>query len=391
MNDESAARTTPTRVRKALVAFASRTHKGRIAFTSGNTIRDDQGSDRDELWPMTTVAKFGIAAACPDMATYKAWAIAAEEAGYDLLGYGDSQCLIPEMNVALAALAGVTSRALLCPTVSNPITRHPTVAASAFAALQELSAGRTRFCLGSGDSAALSIGERPSTLRELEDFGRAFAALTRGERATYHGREVRLEWSTRAVPLWIAAGGPRTMELAGTIADGVLLGAGLSEPVVRDAVARVRGAAQRAGRDPETVEIWIFSKVYLSESEEAAWHELAYTLAASAHHAFRHSLDGKFVPERWRVPLEQLQRYYVVNEHNNLANQGERNAQLVVESGLTEFLGPRFLLAGPPARVRARIAEMVDWGVTGFFTSAMFGDPIGMTRAIARDVIAPMR
>jgi 5,10-methylenetetrahydromethanopterin reductase len=340
---------------------------------------------------MATIAKFGIAAGCPDMATYKEWAIAAEEAGYDLLGYGDSQCLIPEMNVALAAMAGVTDRAWLCPTVSNPITRHPTVAASAFSALQELSDGRTRFCLGSGDSAALSIGERPSTLRELEDYGRAFTALTGGERARYHGREIRLEWATRAVPLWIAAGGPRTMDLAGTIADGVLLGAGLSEPVVRDAVARVRSAADRAGRDPDAIEVWIFSKIYLSDSEEAAWHELAYTLAASAHHAFRHSLDGKFVPERWRGPLDELQREYVVREHNNLANHGERNARLVIESGLTEFLGPRFLLAGPPERVRARIAEMVEWGVTGFLTSAMFGDPIGMTRAIARDVITPMR
>jgi 5,10-methylenetetrahydromethanopterin reductase len=335
--------------------------------------------------------QFGVAAGCPDLATYVEWARVAEAAGFDLLGYGDSQCLIPELSVALAALAGATSRPLLCPTVSNPVTRHPTVAASAFAALQELSDGRTRFCLGSGDSAALSIGARPASLAELEAYATAVRGLTRGETVRYHGRDVRLEWRTRPVPVWIAAGGPRTMALAGRVADGVLLGAGLAEDVVRDAVGRVRGAAEQAGRDPDNVEIWIFSKIHLCESEEQAWDDLAWTLAASAHHAFRFTLEGKFVPERHTAALHALHEHYVVREHNNLANTGQTNAQLVRETGLTEFLGPRFLLAGPPARVHERILELASWGVTGFFTSAMFGAPIEATRRIGDEVIAPLR
>jgi 5,10-methylenetetrahydromethanopterin reductase len=335
--------------------------------------------------------QFGVAAGCPDLATYREWAQVAEASGFDLLGYGDSQCLIPELSVALAAMAGVTTRSLLCPTVSNPVTRHPTVAASAFSALQELSEGRTRFCLGSGDSAALSVGARPSSLAELEAYATAVRGLTRGETVSYHGRELRLEWRTRPVPVWIAAGGPRTMALAGRVADGVLLGAGLSEDVVRDAVGRVRGAAEDAGRDPDDVEIWIFSKIYLCESEEQAWHDLAWTLAASAHHAFRFTLEGKFVPEQYAPALRALHEQYVVREHNNLANTGRTNADLVRETGLTDFLGPRFLLAGPPSRVQERIVELASWGVTGFFTSAMFGAPIEATRRIGEDVITPLR
>lgn len=335
--------------------------------------------------------QFGVAAACPDLASYVEWARVAEDAGFDLLGYGDSQCLIPEMTVALAALAGATRRPLLCPTVSNPLTRHPTVTAAAFSALQELSGGRTRFCLGSGDSAALSIGARPAGLAELEAYATAVRDLTAGRTADYHGRSLRLEWGVRPVPVWLAAGGPRTMALAGRVADAVLLGAGNTEEVVRDAVARVRRAAEDAGRDPDAVEVWIFSKIHLCDDEQQAWHDLASTLAASAHHAFRFTTEGKFVPPHHEDALRELQRSYVVREHNNLAHTGHTNADLVRDLGLLEFLGTRFLVAGPPDRVRRRIRELASWGVTGFFTSAMFGAPLEATRRIGEEVVRPLQ
>jgi 5,10-methylenetetrahydromethanopterin reductase len=338
-----------------------------------------------------TQLEFGIAAGLPSVGAYQEWAMVAEACGYDLLGYGDSQCLIPEMCVTMAAMATVTDRVLLCPTVSNPLTRHPSVMASAFAALQQLSNGRTRLGLGSGDSAALSIGERPASLRALEEYARAVAALGRGGDADFRGRRFRLEWDAPHVPLWMAAGGPRTMRLAGAVADGVLLGSGLTEDVVRDGIAQVHAGALEAGRDPSEVEIWMFTKIYLCESEEQAWHDLAWTLAASAHHAFRFTLEGKFVPPQWRDALVRLQAEYAVREHNNLANSGDTNASLVVDSGLTEFLGSRFLLAGPAARVVERIEELERWGITRFFTAGMFGEPLAYTRDVAEQVIAPLK
>jgi 5,10-methylenetetrahydromethanopterin reductase len=335
--------------------------------------------------------KFGIAAGLQDVGSYQGWARLAERCGYDLIGYGDSQCLIPELCVGLTALATVTEHVLLCPTVTNPVTRHPSVMASAFSTLQQLSGGRTRFGMGSGDSAALSIGERPATLSELAEYGRAFNALTRGEEATYRGRHFRLEWNAPPVPMWLAAGGPRTMRLAGEIAEGVILGSGLTEAVVRDAIRRVRDGAVAAGRDPASVEVWLYAKIYLCDSEEQAWHDLAWTLAASAHHAFRSTFEGKFVPPEWHESLRRLQEGYVVREHNNLASAGPANAALVVDSGLTSFLGPRFLLAGPPERIVDRIEEIAGWGVSGVFTSGMFGDPFSYTSDVADGVMAPLR
>jgi len=333
-----------------------------------------------------TALKFGIAAGLPHVHDYQRWARLAEGAGYDLLGFGDSQCLIPEMCVSLAAMATVTERVTLCPTVSNPLTRHPSVMASAFGALQQLSTNRTMLGLGSGDSAALSVGERPASLSAMRAYCNAFSALVRGDTASYRGKQMRLEWDVPAVPLMLAAGGPKTMQLAGQVADAVLLGCGMTEDVVRDAIDRVQSAAAAAGRPP--IEIWVFSKLYIADTPQAAWHELAWTLAASAHHAFRHGYDGKFVPERWRSAIDQIQSNYVVREHNNLAATGTTNADLVRQTGLADFLGPRFMIAGPVDVIVDRIHELNRWGVTGFFTSGMFGEPFAYTRQIAELVLS---
>src|SRR6516165_4204185 len=110
----------------------------------------------------------------PDLGRFLEWATLAESCGYDLIGYGDSQCLLPELHVALAATTTVTHRALLCPTVTNPITRHPAVTASAFGALQQLAGGRMRYCVGTGDSAAWLVGERPARVDQIAEHCRAF-------------------------------------------------------------------------------------------------------------------------------------------------------------------------------------------------------------------------
>jgi len=335
--------------------------------------------------------RLGIAASCPDVPSYVRWAALAEACGYDLLGYGDSPCLLPELYIGLTAMAAATERALICPTVTNPRTRHPAVAASAFAALQQLSHGRARFCLGTGDSAVLTIGQRPSSVADLTAYATAFKALTGGEEASFGGRTFRLAWPAPTVPLWVAAEGPRMLALAGALADGVLVGGGLTEDIVRDSLDRIARAAVAAGRRPEDVEVWFFAKIFLCESEEQAWRDLAWTLAASAHHVFRHGAAGKFVPANLLDAIDQLQGRYSVAEHDALTRPATANAALVNDLGLTEFLGRRFLLAGPAATVTERIEELARWGATNLFTSAMFGDPFAYTSVVAREVLSPLR
>ena len=150
---------------------------------------------------MVTRVRLGISAGLPDLRDSVRWARGAETLGFDLIGYGDSPCLLPELHVALGAIASVTERAVVCSTVTNPVTRHPSVSASAFGAAQQLAQGRIRYCVGTGDSATQLVGEAPASLSELEAHARAFRALTSGDDAHWHGRSFRLEWPVPPVPL----------------------------------------------------------------------------------------------------------------------------------------------------------------------------------------------
>ena len=81
-----------------------------------------------------------------------------EDAGFEWLGVADSQSVFREMYVALTVAALHTRRVRLGPLVTNPLTRHLVVTASAIASVDELSGGRAVLGLGSGDSAIYTIG-----------------------------------------------------------------------------------------------------------------------------------------------------------------------------------------------------------------------------------------
>jgi alkanesulfonate monooxygenase SsuD/methylene tetrahydromethanopterin reductase-like flavin-dependent oxidoreductase (luciferase family) len=177
------------------------------------------------------------------------------------------------------------------------------------------------------------------------------------------------------------------MRLAGQLADGVIFGNGISQEVVEANLASVRAAAVDAGRDPDAVEPWFLTKVVLSdEPEEELWHRMAWTTAASANHAFLFTFAGKHVPSDLEAPLQRLMAGYRSHEHNQVDSPGH-NAALVNDNGLTDFLGRRFLIAGPPEHVAARIRELASWGATNLLFTAMWGDPIGYTRRIADEVM----
>ena len=72
------------------------------------------------------------------------------------------------MSLTVAALE--TERVQIGPSVTNPLTRHPAVMASAIASLHELSGGRAFLGIGTGDSAILNLGLRPARLRALREY-----------------------------------------------------------------------------------------------------------------------------------------------------------------------------------------------------------------------------
>jgi 5,10-methylenetetrahydromethanopterin reductase len=194
----------------------------------------------------------------------------AEALGWDAAFLPDSQLRRRDTYVLLAAAARATRHITLGPLLANPVTRHPTVTASSIATIEELAPGRVLLGWGIGDTAVRLAGLRPARVKELEDGTRLMKALLAGEAVEVGAaRPARLPHH-RPVPVWIAAGGPRTLRMAGGVADGVFIRVGTHPANLARAVGAIRAGAAEAGRDPATVRVGaVFHTVLVDEPAPA--------------------------------------------------------------------------------------------------------------------------
>jgi 5,10-methylenetetrahydromethanopterin reductase len=194
----------------------------------------------------------------------------AEALGWDAVLQPDSQLRRRDTYVLLAAAAQATRRVVLGPLLANPINRHPTVTASSIATIDELAPGRTLLGWGVGDTAVRLAGLRPARVKELEAGTRLMRALLDGKEVEVGAaRPARLPHH-RPVPIWIAAGGPRTLRMAGSVADGVFIRVGTHRANLTRTIDAIRAGAAEAGRDPGAVRLGaIFHTVLVDDPGRA--------------------------------------------------------------------------------------------------------------------------
>ncbi|SNQ45299.1 5,10-methylenetetrahydromethanopterin reductase [Frankia canadensis] len=169
-----------------------------------------------------------------------------EDLGIDRVSFPDSQLLWRDVWSTATAAALSTSRIGISVSVTNPVTRHPTVTASAARSVAEIAPGRLVVAVGAGDSALTHIGVPHARTRDIGDAVSAIRGLLRGETVEHPVHPWRLHDPVQ-VPVLIAASGPRNLALAGQVADGIVAPGMAWE---RD-VDIVRTAAVAAGRDPD--------------------------------------------------------------------------------------------------------------------------------------------
>jgi 5,10-methylenetetrahydromethanopterin reductase len=193
-----------------------------------------------------------------------------EALGWDAALQPDSQLRRRDTYVLLAAAARATERITLGPLLANPVNRHPSVTASSIATIDELAPGRVILGWGVGDTAVRLAGLRPARVKELEESTRLMRALLDGEAVEVGAaRPARLPHH-RPVPIWIAAGGPRTLRMAGGVADGVFIRVGTHAANIRTAIDAIRAGALEAGRAPDAVKLGvIFHTVLVDEPARA--------------------------------------------------------------------------------------------------------------------------
>lgn len=178
-----------------------------------------------------------------------------EDAGFHGVAVNDHHHSGRDVYSVLTLAAAKTERLLLFPATSNPVTRHPLVLAASANSLNEIAPGRILITLAPGFLSVEKAGMARARRQQLGEAVTAIRELLAGRPAMVGGREVRMNNATANPPkVFILASGPKMLELAGEVADGVLMLVGLHPAAIAAARERIRVGEQRAGRAPGSVE-----------------------------------------------------------------------------------------------------------------------------------------
>ncbi|WP_037140407.1 TIGR03842 family LLM class F420-dependent oxidoreductase [Rhodococcoides fascians] len=194
----------------------------------------------------------------------------AETHGFSHVWTFDSHLLWQEPYVIHSQILSETRRVVVGPMVTNPATRDWTVTASTFATLNDMFGNRTVCGIGRGDSAVRTLGGKPTTLAQLRESIHVIRELANGRSVSLGDTVVRFPWATRStLEVWVAAYGPKALDLTGEVADGYILQ--LADPDIASwTIGRVRAAADAAGRDPSSIKICVAAPAYVTDGSASA-------------------------------------------------------------------------------------------------------------------------
>ena len=316
-----------------------------------------------------------------------------EDAGFDGAGILDSQMICRDTFVTMGMAANATSNLRLFPAVTNPFGRIPSVLAGAAQTVAELAPGRTKFIIGTGYTSASTIGRRPATLRQMRRCITEVKSLLAGEAVEYEGMTNRLDFAGsdggHGVPVLMAASGPRSLELAGEVADGALVLVGYTPGIVEKALEHLEIGAKRSGRNLDDLDVMFAVRTCVSDSTEEA-RRLARPVAA--HWALLWGgpnwlpYSGLDIPD-YEVP-QAVRDVYPDLGHAPNWEEAIELTQFVddeVNGQLCDALG----LIGTPEYCTTRIQEMAKHGVNQLYLMPCltFAPPEAEVQAFGNHVI----
>lgn len=203
--------------------------------------------------------------ACRPVSELTEAAVDAERLGFDHVWFPDSQLLWRDVFCTLTAAAALTRRIGLGTAVTNVVTRHVTVIASAARTVAELAPGRFTLGLGVGNSSLAPIGLPPSKGREMRHAIAVIRELLAGGEHDFGGGAVRLRDPAPAVAVHMAATGPRNLRLAGELADGVILLSGVAPAALDRATAMVGEGVAASGRARREVGLTVSAYCHVTD------------------------------------------------------------------------------------------------------------------------------
>jgi probable F420-dependent oxidoreductase len=220
---------------------------------------------------------------------------------------------------------------------------------------------RTVCGIGRGDSAVRVTNGKPTTLATLRDAVHVIRELGNGREVDYKGSTLRFPWGIGSeLEVWIAGYGPKALALAGEIGDGFILQ--LADPAITAwSVTAVRDAAERAGRDPDSVTICVAAPAYVGDDVPYMRDQCRWFGGMVGNHVAdivsRYGDTGGAVPQALTDYIKGREGY----DYNEHGRSGNTHTTFVPDE-----IVDRFCILGPAPQHVARLQELKDMGVDQF-------------------------
>ena len=259
-------------------------------------------------------------------------AVLAEEAGFDYIVVSEHfHPWVDDVGASgfafstIGAIAQATSKVEIATGVTTPLFRyHPAIVAQAAATLDRLSGGR--FHLGVGTGENLNEGplgyefpkyaERAARMTEAIEIMRR---LLDGEKVTFEGHYYNTDRArlysppVSHVPIWLAAGAPKTSALAARMADGIITS--VKDPAVtrEKVIEPARAAALEAQRRTP----WVLATRWsiFAQNDDEAWEALQAWRGLRA----PGRLDA-VDPMELRIRADQIPRNEVLDQYSRVTS-----------------------------------------------------------------------
>src|SRR6184192_2784957 len=286
----------------------------------------------------------------------------AERNGFEHGWTYDSHILWQESYALLPLVADQTERIKLGHCVTNPGIRDPTITASWYATMQDISNGRMVMGIGRGDSSRRVVGLKPVKVDEFERRLRMIKDLMNGRKVEWNGKELELKWVRKdlpEIPMQVAGYGPRALGVAGRVGDGVIIQ--LADPqIIQWIMDTARKAAEEAGRDPAALKCIVCAPSHVSADLADAREQVRWFPAMVSNHVMdlieRYGADSD-IP-RDLTDFVKARKFYDYKDHSRV---GAAHGEFV-----TDEIVDRFCLLGTVEQATKQLKELESIGVDQF-------------------------
>ena len=301
-----------------------------------------------------------------------------ESAGLAGMVVWDAQSSDGDCYVSLAAAAMATTSLKLGTGVTNPVTRHPSVTASAIASLQAISNGRAVLGIGRGDASLAHIGRAPASVETLSRYTQLVQRYLRGDSVAF--KELgefatnapnlsqldlghapphsKLEWlgNMPKVPVEVSATGPRMIAEAAIHADGVMLSVGADLERLRWGIDLVRTTRAKAGLDPNGIPIGAWVNVVAHPDVEIARQLASGWTSVFARFAVMH---GKPTGPQTNDSIKSLEHLY-----NDFDLRDQASSSTAQALGMTQNFIDNYAIVGTADTCVARLRQISELGIS---------------------------